>query len=209
MFERWQLFKPLIRLFQKEECLGEILKVISEYISKKRAASVDSLQAYLYKTMKKMMISHNTMEFESSVIWQTIRDDLRGVEVRGKPMSFDTDDFGILSQKKIMSILKDVFGAEPARHTDNKKKLIFNKSKFDRLDSVYNLELEIKVGRGVSGQKESIGLDKHIVTPSTVVEEETTDQSTRREGHTSESDESDVSTAKTKDDAIISKDSSQ
>jgi hypothetical protein len=61
----------------------------------------------------------------------------------------------------------------------------------------------------VSGQKESIGLDKHIVTPSTVVEEETTDQSTRREGHTSESDESDVSTAKTKDDAIISKDSSQ
>jgi hypothetical protein len=82
-----QLFKPLIRLFQKEECLDEILKVISEYISKKRAASVDSLQAYLYKTMKKMMISQNTTEFESSVIWQTIKDDLRGVEVKGKPMS--------------------------------------------------------------------------------------------------------------------------
>ena len=71
-----QLFKPLIRLFQKEECLGEILKVISEYISKKRAASVDSLQAYLYRTMKKMMVTKNIMEFESSVIWQTIKDDL-------------------------------------------------------------------------------------------------------------------------------------
>jgi len=206
-----QLFKPLIRLFQKEECLGEILKVISEYISKKRAASVDSLQAYLYKTIKKMMATKNTMEFESSVIWQVIKDDLRGVEVKGKPMSYDTDDFGILSQKKIISILKDVFGAEPPRHTDNKKKLIFNKSKFDRLDSVYNLELEIKVGRGASGQKDSIGLDRHMIS-EVVEEEETANDSTKSESFTSESDEmdeSDVSTAKTKDDAIISEDSSQ
>jgi hypothetical protein len=144
--------------------------VISEYISKKRAASVDSLQAYLYKTMKKMMISQNTMEFESSVIWQTIKDDLLGEEVKGKPMSYDTDDFGILSQKKIINILKDVFGAEPPRHTGTTKKLIFNKNKFDRLDSVYNLELEINVGRGASGEKESIGLDRHMI--SEVVEEE-------------------------------------
>ena len=30
---------------------------------------------------------------------------------------------------------------------------IFNKNKFDRLDSVYNLELEIKVGRGLGEKK--------------------------------------------------------
>jgi hypothetical protein len=131
-----QLFKPLIRLFQNEECLSEILKVVSEYISKKRAASVDSLHAYLYRTMKEMMVSQDTMEFESSSICNKIKDDLQGSEVKGKPMSYDTEDFGILSQKKIIGILKDVFGAEPPRHTGTTKKLIFNKGKFDRIDSV-------------------------------------------------------------------------
>ena len=100
-----------------------------------------------------MMVSQNTMEFESSVIWQRIKDDLPGSEVKGKPMSYDTEDFGTLSQKKVIGILKDVFGAEPPRHTGTTKKLIFNKSKFDRLDSVYNLELEIKVGRGLGEKK--------------------------------------------------------
>ena len=150
----------MIRLFQNEECLSEILKVVSEYISKKRAASVDSLHAYLYRTMKKMMVSQDTAEFESSDIWQRIKYDLQGSEVKGKPMSYDTEDFGILSQKKIIGILKDVFGAEPPRHTGTTKKLIFNKNKFDRLDSVYNLELEVRVGRGT--EKNDVGLDKHI-----------------------------------------------
>jgi hypothetical protein len=51
-------------------------------------------------------------------------------------MSYDTDDFGMLSQKKVISIIKEVFGAEHPRHTDNKKQLIFNTNKLDRLDSV-------------------------------------------------------------------------
>lgn len=95
--------------------------MISEYIIKRRAASVDSLQAYLYRTMKKMMEAQNTTQFESNYICQTIKDDLQGSEVKGKPMSFDTDDFGLLSQKKIIGILKDVFGAEPPRHTASKR----------------------------------------------------------------------------------------
>jgi hypothetical protein len=140
-----QLFKPLIRLFQNEECLSEILKVVSEYISKKRAASVDSLHAYLYRAMKEMMVSQATMEFESIYILNKIKDDLQGSEVKGKPMSCYTEDFGILSQKKVIGVLKDVLGAEPPRHTGITKKLIFNKNKFDRLDSIYNLELEIRL----------------------------------------------------------------
>ena len=58
---------------------------------------------------------------------------------------------------------KYVLGAEPPRHTGTTKNLIFNKNKFDRLDSVYNLELEIKVGRGTE-KNNDIGLDKHIPT---------------------------------------------
>jgi hypothetical protein len=45
---------------------------------------------------------------------------------------------------------------QPPRHTDNKKNLIFNKSKFDRLDSFNNLELEIKVGRGDLDKKTTL-----------------------------------------------------
>src|SRR5205823_3256069 len=43
-----QLFKPLIRLFQNEPCLDEILKVISEYISKRWAALILFLFTYLW-----------------------------------------------------------------------------------------------------------------------------------------------------------------
>jgi hypothetical protein len=149
-----QLFKPLIRLFRNEPCLDEILQVISEYISKKRAARVDSLHAYLYRTMKILIANKKTMEFESKNIWDFIKNDLKGSEIKGKPMSYDTDEFGVLSQNAVVSILKDVFGAEPPRHRGSANKLIFNKDKLDRLENIYNLELEIKVsgsGRGRGG----------------------------------------------------------
>jgi hypothetical protein len=145
-------------------------------------------------------------------------------------MSYDTEDFGTLSQKKIIGILKDVFGAEPPRHIDTTKKLIFNKNKFDRLDSVYNLELEIKVGRGL-GEKNNVGLDKHMPPPPAAItaihgssasiadldeigsvgRDTTSEQppSSSSDFESDESDESDVITAKTKDDATMSKDSSE
>ena len=47
------------------------------------------------------------------------------------------------------------------------------------------------------------------VTPSKVVKEDIANGTIKSEGFTSESDESDLSTANTKDDAIMSKDSSQ
>jgi hypothetical protein len=41
-----------------------------------------------------MMNAQNAMQFESSQIWDTIKNELQGSEVKGKPMSYDTDDFG-------------------------------------------------------------------------------------------------------------------
>jgi hypothetical protein len=162
-----QLFKPLIRLFQYEPCLQALLGVISEHISKKRAANVDSLHAYLYRTIKTMMISQKTMEFESSHIWQFIKIDLHGSEAKGKPTCYESDDYGLLSQKQIVGLLKDVFGAEPPRHNAKARKLVFNKDKFDRLDRVYNVNVEIIVKRQNEQSKENdIGLDKHLHSSS-------------------------------------------
>lgn len=119
---------------------------------------------------------------------------------------FTDSNFGILSQKKIIRILKDVFGAEPPRHTGATKKLIFNKNKFDRLDNVYNLELEIKVGR-ICREKDGIGLDKHMMIPeAAVTEQEPADRHIGREGFSPESDEtdeSDIRRVKTMHDAIL------
>jgi hypothetical protein len=71
--------------------------------------------------------------------------------------------------------------------------------------------LEIKVGRGASGQIDVIGLERHMVTPKEVVEEkETADGSVSSEGSTPESDEmdeSDVTGVNTKGGAITSDDS--
>jgi hypothetical protein len=153
-----QLFKPLIRLFQNESCLDEILEVISEYISKKRAARVNSLRANLYHILKTLMQSRNMLEFTSNEIWEFIKANLNGKEVRDRPMSYESDEYGMLSQKQIIATIKDVFGAEQSRNARSRK-IVFNKDKFDRLGNVYSIDLKIKVGR-VQGN--IIGLDKHL-----------------------------------------------
>ena len=44
-----QLFKPILRVFQKTETINELFPVISEYINQKRAANANSLHAYVYE----------------------------------------------------------------------------------------------------------------------------------------------------------------
>jgi hypothetical protein len=93
-----QLFKPLIRLFQKAECLDQLLDVISEYLSQRRAANVDNLHSALFKVTYDMAVNVNvnvanshTVELSQPEIWSEIISKLQATQIEGKPDTYSTD----------------------------------------------------------------------------------------------------------------------
>jgi hypothetical protein len=128
-----QLFKPVLRVFQRTETtLNELLPVISNYISQRRENNADTLHAFLYRIIKELVQRQDDYELESGLIWNTIKKTLPGSEIQNRPLSYDSSEFGIISQKEIVQTLSDVFGAERSRDKTSRK-LVFDPSKLDRL----------------------------------------------------------------------------
>jgi hypothetical protein len=143
-----QLFKPILRVFQKTSTLNELLPVVSEYVSQKRQANANTLHAYLYGIVKDLINKKNSYELENADIWISVTDGLAGSEITGKPLSYESAEFGQISQKMVTQIMKDVFGARPPKHHGASRKLVFKKEKFDKIGQFYELNLEIKVVDG-------------------------------------------------------------
>jgi len=99
--------------------------------------------------------------------------------MKNKKLSYEISDFETISQKQkgITQTLKDVFEAKlPKRHGGNRK-LIFDKSKLERIGKLYNLSIEVEVTDRIQLQdgevKEDnsgthgthgtdVGLDRHL-----------------------------------------------
>jgi hypothetical protein len=162
-----QLFKPVLRIFHDTTVLDEILPVISKYVSQKREANANTLYAFLYRVIKGLILKEDNYEIDSKVIWETITDPevLPGVFIPNKPLSYDTVEFGPISQKRMIETCKDVFGAVKSKHHGSSRKLLFDKRKLDRLGKIYELELNVKVKEnGTDGTDGTdVGLDKHLV----------------------------------------------
>lgn len=141
-----QLFKPVIRIFQNAKTLDELLPVISKYVTQRREANYSSLHAFLYRAAKDMIKSRKTSLLESGFIWDYIISNLQGADVPGKALSYDTSEFGIVTQKEIIQTLEHVFGAK-SKKSHGTKKLDFDLSKLQRLGKVYDLATEVKVVR--------------------------------------------------------------
>ena len=128
-----QLFKPIIRLFQNTSTLDELLPVVSKYVSEKCERKASTLHAFLYKTVTEIIQQQNTYELESGLIWDTVKDKLDGSQIPSKPQSFESVEYGTISQKDISQTLIEVFGAtRPKRHGESRK-LIFHSSKLGNL----------------------------------------------------------------------------
>jgi hypothetical protein len=97
-----QLFKPVLRVFQNTQTLDELLPVISNYISQRRQSNANTLHAFLYRTIKELVQKQDSYELESTLIWNTIKDTLQGSDIPHRPQSYDSTEFGILSQKDIV-----------------------------------------------------------------------------------------------------------
>jgi hypothetical protein len=155
-----QLFKPVLRVFQNNQTLDELLPVISNYISQRRENNANTLHAFIYRTIKDLVQKQDSYELESSQIWNTIKDTLPGSPIPNRLQSYDSTEFGTISQKEIVQTLTEVFGAERSRDKTSRK-LVFDPSKLDRLDKVYDLDVEVKLVTHMTHMTH-VGLDKHL-----------------------------------------------
>jgi hypothetical protein len=159
-----QLFKPVLRIFQKTETLTHLLPVISNYVMQKREANFSSLHAFLYRVIKDLIKERQTSLLESSFIWDYIKANLQGEEIHGKPLSYETSEFGTLSQKEITQTLEHIFGAK-IKKTHGIKALQFIVPKLDRLGNVYDLPSEIKVIEGDDVDvRDDVGIGGYLET---------------------------------------------
>jgi hypothetical protein len=164
-----QLFKPVLRVFQNTETLKALLPVISRYVSQKRENNANTLHAFLYRLITELIKQENSTELASGLIWDTISTKaLEGDLI--KPQTFQSVEFGQLSQKEITQTLKDLFGATKSRHHGDANKLVFDKGKLERLGKIYELSIEVKVTdneNGIDGiDGILVGLDKHFTMQS-------------------------------------------
>jgi hypothetical protein len=156
-----QLFKPILRVFQHTQTQDELLPVISKYISQRRENNANTLNAFLYDHVKGLIKAQNTYELESNLIWQTIKSTLQGKDIPSKPQSYDTVEFGTISQKGITETLVQVFGAKPTKRHSGRT-LIFHQNKLQRLSRIYDLSIDVKVGPLGVADVADVGLDKQI-----------------------------------------------
>jgi hypothetical protein len=150
-----------------------VLPVISKYISQKREGNATTLYASLYRIVKDLIKNQNSLELESGFIWNHITNNLSGDYIPGKKYSFDSSEFGVISQKFIIETLMEVFGAKPSRNRRDKRRLVFDKDKLERLGNIYDVDIEIKVGQqqcsSVTHETDvtDVGLDRHLREQST------------------------------------------
>jgi hypothetical protein len=159
-----QLFKPVLRLFQNTETLAELLPVVSNYVMQKREANYSSLHAFLYRVIKDLIADRQTTKLQSSFIWDYIKTNLQGSDIHSKPMTYDSSEFGELSQKEVTQTLEHIFGAK-AKKSHGITALQFEMSKLKRLGNIYDLSPEVKVieEKGEVGEdREDVGIWRYI-----------------------------------------------
>jgi len=139
-----QLFKPLLRLFQGTKTQDYLFKIISHFVNKRRKQNIDSLLAFLYKILDDMVKEDNQV-IGSGVIWETVKSSLDGSGIPNKPMSWETSEFGVLSQKGITEMIKDNFKAQNDTGRQNKRSLVFSKTVMNQLRDKYEVNLEVQV----------------------------------------------------------------
>lgn len=153
-----QLFKPILRVFQNTRTLKDLLPVISNYVNQRRDNNCNTLQASLYRQIRYLINLQDSYQLESSLIWENVKETLNGADIPNKPNSYDSTEFGEISQKMIIATLKEVFGAKPPKHSANKRELIFDEEILKRLDRVYNLVDDIKIIEADEADEAHVGL---------------------------------------------------
>ena len=181
-----QLFSSLMRIFHNTDTWPELKSVISHYISERRKRQLDTLPAYLYGLIKRLIIAHGSFDLKSSDVWTEIKTELDGKDINNKPLSYDTERFGTISHKEITKILIDIFGAQKPKSHGSTNRLVFSNEKLGRLGTTYEIDIDAKADcgiegiDGIDGDDIKCGMDEYVEndhgTATTVQESEVNTQ---------------------------------
>jgi len=94
-----QLFISLIRMYHGEVVWTEIKSAISHYILERRGRQMDTLHAYLYGLIKRLITENKSLQLKSSIIWNRLKSELDGEVILSRPYSCSTQRYGPISQK--------------------------------------------------------------------------------------------------------------
>ena len=136
-----QLFKPILRIFQNTATQKELLPVISNYINDRRSNNADSLNAYLYKVIIELINDTGNYQLTNQQIWPRVTNGLEGEFMYNGTTSYMSPEFGKLTQNKVTSHCREIFGAKPSRDMKNRGH-VFDKRKLEQLEKLYNLNLK-------------------------------------------------------------------
>jgi hypothetical protein len=138
-----QLTKPLIRLFQDSNAVHEITATLSKLLSEKRQRKINTLEARLYSIILDL-VEEKGPKLENKDVWISVLTNIEGSEIPNKPQSYDTEEFYVISKKKITKILVDRFGA--VEKSDGKSRyLVFNIETLMKLGINYSPIEDIKI----------------------------------------------------------------
>jgi hypothetical protein len=133
-----QLFKPVIRLFHEYQQLWQELEpAILKYVRQRRNDKFNSLYYRLYSIVSELIKEKNLTIVPSSYIWNRLKEIVPGENIPYKTMSYNTEEYGVLSQKRITEILVQVFGATKNPGHDSANKLVFDQGKVERTGKMY------------------------------------------------------------------------
>jgi hypothetical protein len=187
-----QLFKPILRVFQNTQTSKELLPVISHFVRERRSKNIDTFHSFLYRVIKQLT-SKGHYQLATAVIWQTIKNSLPGSDIPNRPLSYESSEYGTISQKQITLILMTDFSADRPKHQGKKKELVFKEEKIRSLDKKFNVNLEITVGTESHESHESdVGLDGYI--SQQLLDEEIEESEDKSESNSDSEDKNDEKT---------------
>lgn len=155
-----QLFKPILRIYNKHETQKDLRDVISNHINERQSANVDSLHAFVYRMVNELISKTKSIELSSKEVWTQVHTNLSGEFLYKGNTTFESVEFGHLTQRKITKICKKVLGATLNRDM-KERKFVFNQKKLDHLDKLFNLSLEVKDMTDMRDMTHS-GMDKYV-----------------------------------------------
>ena len=144
------------------------MPALSKYLSEKKQRKNDTLDARLYEIIVNLIAQQGTSILSNQTIWQAVKDNIDGNSDPCKPLSYETEEFYTLSQKKINDILESKFCAKKIRiGHDGIRGMQFNQDVLNRLEPNYAKSEDIRIienadalyGSDGSGEQASANTD--------------------------------------------------
>jgi hypothetical protein len=152
-----QLCKPLLRLFQGTKASDEISKTLLRLLKEKKNRKSNTIEAVLYNIVKVLVaeakpqqasLNEDEVVLTSVDIWTRFKADVKGGIMPQKPQTYDTTDYGPVSQRQLASIIEDRFGGDNDKDSKSGLKIFrFNKKKLEKVGTNYTFIDKINITR--------------------------------------------------------------